>query len=56
MQNDYLDSVKHHPYLGVELSHTWDCVTVPYLGVELSHNLKWTEHISNITLKANKAL
>ena len=40
MQNDYLDSVKHHPYL----------------GVELSHNLKWTEHISNITLKANKAL
>ena len=40
MQNDYLDSVKRHPHL----------------GVELSHNLKWTEHISNITLKANKAL
>ena len=40
MNNDDLNSVKHHPYL----------------GIELTHNLKWTNHINNITLKANKAL
>ena len=40
MADDLLESVKHHPYL----------------GVELSHNLKWTNHIHNITAKANNAL
>ena len=40
MADDLLETVKHHPYL----------------GVELSHNLKWTNHIDNITAKANQAL
>ena len=40
MADDLLETVKHHPYL----------------GVELPHNLKWTNHIDNITAKANQAL
>ena len=32
MANDPLETVKHHPYL----------------GIELTHNLKWSEHISNM--------
>ena len=39
MQNDYLDRVKRHPYI----------------GMELSYNLKWTERISNITLKEKQS-
>ena len=35
-----LETVKHHPYL----------------GVEIAHNLKWTKHINNVTAKANNAL
>ena len=38
MADNLLEMVKHHPYL----------------GVELSHNLKWTNHIDNITPKANQ--
>ena len=39
MQNDYLNSVKHHPY------H----------GIEILHNLRWTVHISKITLNPHPA-
>ena len=40
MNTDKLENVSHHPYL----------------GVELSNNLKWSNHINNVTLKANNAL
>jgi hypothetical protein len=40
MAGDDLENVKHHPYL----------------GIELTHNLKWSHHINNITAKANRAL
>ena len=39
MNTDELENVSHHPYL----------------GVELSKNLKWSNHINNVTLKANNA-
>ncbi len=28
----------------------------PYLGVELRSNLKWTNHVNNVVVKANNAL
>ncbi|KAJ8025928.1 Exosome complex component CSL4 [Holothuria leucospilota] len=40
MGDTVLEEVKHHPYL----------------GVELSNDLKWSTHISQITTKANKML
>ena len=40
MGTDELETVSHHPYL----------------GVELSSNLKWTHHINIIAARANKAL
>ena len=40
MNTDELENVSHHPYL----------------GVELGNNLKWSNHINNVTLKANNAL
>ena len=40
MGTDVLETVSHHPYL----------------GVELSSNLKWTHHINIIAARANKAL
>ena len=40
MNNDELENVSHHPYL----------------GVELSTDLKWSQHINNVTIKANNAL
>ena len=40
MASDQLESVSHHPYL----------------GVELTYNMKWSHHINNITAKANRAL
>ena len=40
INNKTLSSVKHHPYL----------------GIELDSNLKWNHHIENITLKGNRAL
>ena len=43
MASDPLETVQHHPYLGIELAHNHD-------------NLKWHEHISNITVKANRSL
>ena len=40
MNNDQLEQVYHHPYL----------------GIEISHNLKWSMHINNIIAKANRSL
>ena len=40
MGNTKLEEVKHHPYL----------------GVELSSDLKWSTHIDQITTKANRIL
>ncbi len=40
MGNDALDIGAHHPYL----------------GVELSSNLKWTNHVNDIVVKASNAL
>ena len=40
MAGDELEAVNHHPYL----------------GIELNHNLKWSEHIGNVTAKANRVL
>ena len=40
MNDDFLEHISPHPYL----------------GVEISHNLKWTLHIDNIIVKANRAL
>jgi hypothetical protein len=39
-----------------EYSSLWYSQNNPYLGLQISDDLKWTTHITNVTMKANATL